>query len=282
MDRASVLFASAVVLSVLSRVEIGQGFVPTTAGPSLRGNAAGHAAGQAAQGSASSAWRSGLQTASTLLAVSSCAMAARGTRRGRTQMSAGGSPTLVYMTALQEAASKQGEAVQVSKDVMKVNDFYSDEEFLVQLSEITAEYGITELDKAAAIIDKMGTLESSVFPKFLKYLAKKRRLGAVVAICEEYIKNLYETNGVVPVVVTSAEPLSDGQKEALKEKMKAKTGAQDVKLICKLNGNLIAGFTLEWGYVDPQNLGTPCQGEDLSLKSILEKRAVMQGVTTTV
>lgn len=284
MERASILFACAVILSVLSRVEVGHGFVPASLGHSLRGNAGGSAAEQAPRGSLPSAWQSGLQTASTLLALSACAMAARGARRGRTQMQAVNpyAPTLVYMTALQEAASKQGEAVQVSKDVMKVKDLYNSDDFLEELGMTTHEFGVPELEKVSALLESIGDLESTVFPKFLNYLAKKKRLGSVLAICEEYVKDLYDTNGVVPVVVTSADPLSMAQKEALKEKMKVKTGATDIKLVCKVSSALIGGFEVEWQFGDPQNLSTPSRGENLSLKSLLEKAAINQGVSATV
>merc|ERR1712039_1137322 len=108
-------------------------------------------------------------------------------------------------------------------------------------------------------------LESSVVPKFVTFLAKKKRLQALQPVVEEYMTSLYETQNIVPVRVRSAEPLTEEQKEAIKEKMKAKTGASDIKLVCQVDPNLLAGMTIEFGFTDPDVLGTPTEGADLSL-----------------
>merc|ERR1712187_409772 len=93
-----------------------------------------------------------------------------------------------------------------------------------------------------------------------------------------YMNTLYATQNIAPVRVKSAQPLTEEQKEAIKEKMKAKTGASDIKLICQIDSTLIAGLTIEYGFVDPEQLGTPTSGEDMSLKRYLEKAALDQGV----
>merc|ERR1712050_638778 len=110
-------------------------------------------------------------------------------------------------------------------------------------------------------------LESEVLPKFVKFLAKKKRLMALQPIVENYMSTLYETQNIVPVRVRSAQPLTEEQKEAIKEKMKAKTGASDIKLVCQIDPSLIAGLSVEYGFVDPEELGTPTSGEDMSMKT---------------
>merc|ERR1712050_824830 len=125
-------------------------------------------------------------------------------------------------------------------------------------------------------------LESEVLPKFVKFLAKKKRLMALQPIVENYMSTLYETQNIIPVRVRSAQPLTEEQKEAIKEKMKAKTGASDIKLICQIDAGLIAGLTVEYGFTDPEQLSTPTEGEDLTMKSYLESAALNQGVVATV
>merc|ERR1712039_317044 len=132
--------------------------------------------------------------------------------------------------------------------------------------------------KADQMVELMQPLESSVMPKFVTFLAKKRRLQALQPVVEEYMSSLYETQNIIPVRVKSAQPLTEEQKEAIKEKMKAKTGASDIKLVCQVNPALIAGLTVEYGFVDPEQLGTPTSGEDITLKTYLEKAALNQGV----
>lgn len=281
------MFACAVALYGLSLVELSPGFITVTASRSLRGGAASHTPGQSAQTSVPFASRSGLQGASALLALSACAIAARPARRpalhgARTQMKGSTSPIMVYMTALSEAASKQSQSVAVTKDVMRVKTLFMDEEYMDKMRILLNSPGLTQLDQAAGVLEAIGDTESSVFPKFVTYLAKKKRLLSLQPICQEYVKSLYDGQGVVPVVVSSAQPMSDEQKQALTEKMKIKTGAKDVKLICKVLPELLGGFTIDWGFTDPQLLLVPTQGEDLSLKTLLAKKAILKGVTASV
>merc|ERR1712187_878085 len=93
-----------------------------------------------------------------------------------------------------------------------------------------------------------------------------------------YMNTLYATQNIAPVRVKSAQPLTEEQKEAIKEKMKAKTGASDIKPVCQLDTSLIAGLAVEYGFVDPELLDIPTSGEDLSLKRYLETAALNQGV----
>merc|ERR1711877_102509 len=114
------------------------------------------------------------------------------------------------------------------------------------------------------------------------FLAKKRRLQALQPVVEEYMSSLYETQSIVPVRVRSAQPLTEEQKEAIKTKMVAKTGASDIKLVCQVDPSLIAGLTIEYGFVDPEMLSTPTSGEDISFRTYLENAALDQGIVASV
>merc|ERR1712032_1185469 len=105
-----------------------------------------------------------------------------------------------------------------------------------------------------------------------------KRLQGLQLIAEQYMTMLYNTQNIVPVRVKSAQPLTGEQKEAIKEKMKAKTGASDIKLICQTDPSLIAGFKIEYGFLDQDKAVTPTEGEDVSLKTYLENAALDQGI----
>ena len=77
--------------------------------------------------------------------------------------------------------------------------------------------------------------------------------------------------------MTSAVRLSEAQKEKIIEKMKVKCETDSIKLIEEVDGNLISGFKLEWGYIDPEKLDAPSHGVDLSLRNILNKKALQVG-----
>merc|ERR1712151_587728 len=132
-------------------------------------------------------------------------------------------------------AAKTGESVPVTKDVMKVKALFKDEAFMQKLQFIVNNPSLSLLDRASSMVEMMQPLESSVVPKYVTFLAKKKRLQALRPIVEEYMSTLYETQNIVPVRVKSAQPLTEEQKEAIKEKMKTKTGASDIKLVCSID-----------------------------------------------
>merc|ERR1711933_46252 len=87
-----------------------------------------------------------------------------------------GGPVVAYSDALAQAAAKQGESVPVTKDVMKVKSLFKDDDFMNALQFIVNNPTITLTAKAADMVELMQPLESSVMPKFVTFLAKKKRL----------------------------------------------------------------------------------------------------------
>jgi F-type H+-transporting ATPase subunit delta len=212
--------------------------------------------------------------------------AAQAPRASRTLMRADlsglapGGPLVAYTDALIEAAAKQGETVPVTKDMMKVKKMLKDEAFLEELSLVVNALGTTEVMKAQGMVKLLSPLESKTVPKFIVFLAKKARLVALAPLAEEFVNTLYSTQSIAPVRVVSAQRLTEAQIGDIKNKMKAKTGASDIKLVQEVDAGLLGGFRVEWGFTDPEGLGTPTEGVDLSLKSFLQKAALNQGVVT--
>mmetsp|Transcript_73887 Transcript_73887/g.171390 ORF Transcript_73887/g.171390 Transcript_73887/m.171390 type:complete len:289 (+) Transcript_73887:67-933(+) len=189
-------------------------------------------------------------------------------------------PITVYTKALMDVAASKKESVTVTKDVMKVKKVFSDQDFLDKLQFVQNELGTSEMQKATGMIKLLQPMESAVFPKFVTFLAKKRRLSALKTICSEYVSSLYSEQSIAPVMVRSAQRLTNKQIDNIKSKMKAKTGAKDVKLVAEVDAGLLGGFVIEWGYTDPENLNCPTEGMDLSLKAALLKAALDKGVVT--
>lgn len=80
----------------------------------------------------------------------------------------------------------------------------------------------------------------------LKILAEKRYLSAVSACWLEY-RNLYcKESNILPVKVTSAAPLSEGQKERIINNLAKKTGSK-ILLSCVVDTDCLGGFVLEYG-----------------------------------
>ena len=55
----------------------------------------------------------------------------------------------------------------------------------------------------------------------------------------------------------------------------------DIKLVQEVDPTLIGGFKVEYDYTDPANMFNPSKAEDLTLKTLLKKKALNKGVVIT-
>ncbi len=85
------------------------------------------------------------------------------------------------------------------------------------------------------------------FINFLMLLVDKRRIVFLKEIAASYSSLLRKLNQVVLAEVTSAKELSDGQKQALVERVKGITEARDVELKITINPELIGGVIIKVG-----------------------------------
>jgi len=299
-SRPKMMFGAAAALYIFSLVEVSPAFVaPSTRvevsrSPSLRGSTLN---AEASNGTPVFA-RTACQMASTFLTLSACAIASRSrgkkTERSlRTQLCVKAddakdpeqviSPIHTYAAALGAAALKKEEIRAVTKDVMKAKSMMQDDEFMEnEVRCMINEAYLTEAQKAEGLCKLWGPLESTVFPKFMTFIAKKERLPMLTKVFDQYMKDQYSQQSIMPVRVVSAKRLSDAQKEKIIAKMKDKTGATDIKLVCEISSELVSGFTLEWGFTDPDVMKSPTAGLDMSVKSIVKRAAVKEGVPVNI
>eukprot|EP00929_Paragymnodinium_shiwhaense_P114789 TRINITY_DN832_c0_g1_i1.p1 TRINITY_DN832_c0_g1~~TRINITY_DN832_c0_g1_i1.p1 ORF type:complete len:228 (+),score=92.15 TRINITY_DN832_c0_g1_i1:743-1426(+) len=222
--------------------------------------------------------------APTLLTLSACALASRTTKKDskrstRTKLfSEGGQAIVCFSDALADAAVKKEESVAVTEDVMKVKDMLEEEEFKEKLRLFINEPFLPEIEKATGLCKLFGELDSTVFPKYVMFLAKKKRLPMLKEVLDFYMKQQYKSQKIEPVRIRCAQRLTDEQQEKIKEKMKAKTGAENISLIIEVSNELVAGFVLEWGFTDPDTLTCPTEGLDLSMRNVVKRAAVKEGV----
>lgn len=284
--RPMMLLGAAAAIYVFSLVEVAPTFVAPSAAaeltrsPSLRG-------ASSFQGSEATPVfsRGSCQVASTFLALSACALAARtrASKKNRTQLCAVvGSGVNTYSKALADAAMKVEEIRAVTKDVMKVKELLRDDVFKEKLQLMMAEPYMSDNDKAEELCKLWAPLESTVFPKYVSFLAKKRRLEMLRGVFDQYMIDQYRNQRIMPVRVQSAKRLSQAQKDKIIAKMAAKTGASDIKLVVEILPALKAGLTIEWGFTDPDVMTSPTEGLDLSLKSVVKKAATREGVPVQI
>ena len=82
---------------------------------------------------------------------------------------------------------------------------------------------------------------------FMMLLVDRRRVMFLQGICKQFQALLRELNQTVLAEVTSAVELNDGQKQAIRDKVTAMTGARQVDLQISLNPELIGGVIVKVG-----------------------------------
>eukprot|EP00933_Yihiella_yeosuensis_P014350 TRINITY_DN12906_c0_g1_i3.p1 TRINITY_DN12906_c0_g1~~TRINITY_DN12906_c0_g1_i3.p1 ORF type:complete len:255 (+),score=65.97 TRINITY_DN12906_c0_g1_i3:61-825(+) len=192
-------------------------------------------------------------------------------------------PVAVYSNALRDAAAAKNESVAVTQDVIMFRKLLEQTEgsFMDEMLFIMNQPNGDEITKARHIVETVKKdFKSTVLPKFIVFLAKRQRLVSLTRILREYMDSQYIVNSIKPVIVKSAKKLTKEEAAKIKEKMKEKTGVRDIKLIEQIDATLLAGFTLTWGFTDPEKLENPCEGIDMSLKNQLKKSALNEGVVT--
>ncbi|HAG82010.1 MAG TPA: F0F1 ATP synthase subunit delta [Cyanobacteria bacterium UBA11162] len=102
--------------------------------------------------------------------------------------------------------------------------------------------------------DKKGVLQriasEGIHPylvNFLKILVDRRRILFLEGICKQYQVLLRQLKQTILADVTSAVPLSDEQQQAVREKVIAMTGSQQVELDTKIDPDLIGGVIIKVG-----------------------------------
>lgn len=82
---------------------------------------------------------------------------------------------------------------------------------------------------------------------FLMLLVDKRRVIYLEKVCQQYLELLRKLKNAVLAEVSSATELSEGQCQAVTERVKALTGASAVELKTKIDPELIGGVVIKVG-----------------------------------
>lgn len=82
---------------------------------------------------------------------------------------------------------------------------------------------------------------------FLMLLVDKRRVIYLEKVCQQYLELLRKLKNAVLAEVSSATELSEGQRQAVTERVKALTGANEVELKTKIEPELIGGVVIKVG-----------------------------------
>ncbi len=101
--------------------------------------------------------------------------------------------------------------------------------------------------KKAVLKQIAGEEMNPLMRSFLSLLIDKGRILFLEGIGKQYLTQLRALNQTVLAEVTSAVPLSDAQKETVREKVQAMTSARQVEIETKIDADLIGGVVIKVG-----------------------------------
>ena len=139
-----------------------------------------------------------------------------------------------------------------SNDSLKdtTNDINIVSQFLANSSDLKKFLGnplITKDAKKNVIKDILGEQISGSTLKFLLVLVDKGRIEVLEVIAQKFLELSYKQDSIEIAKITSSIQLSAEQQKTIAEKLKAITGAKQIKLALKVDPQLIGGFTIEIG-----------------------------------
>jgi len=150
-----------------------------------------------------------------------------------------------YANALYDAALNQNKIKQVCTDVQKLETVLKDETLLKDLNSPLLNQA--QKQELIAILSK--TLKTnSITTNFLKILADNKHFDVLKTILKSFNDIYLQKNGMLKVLVETAESLSETQEKKLKDGLQKKL-KKEIILSYKLNENLLGGLILYYNSV---------------------------------
>lgn len=149
-----------------------------------------------------------------------------------------------YASALFELAKEQNAIAQVEGDLDRFQAMLDESTDLKRLVESPVFKADEQSRALTAVLDQAGV--SGLAGNFLRLIANNRRLFAVPQMIAVFRELASRDRGEVPAEVATAEPLTDAQVEALKERLRISIG-KEVKLTTKVDPELLGGMVLKVG-----------------------------------
>ncbi len=148
-----------------------------------------------------------------------------------------------YAQALMSLAQDQGLEDRFGEDSQAVLDLLSSSK---EFDDFLGNPLIAE-DAKKGVLGEISSDLNPLFTNFLKLLVDKGRVGFVAPILKRYQELLRQLRKTVLAEVTAAVDLSDSQKEQIRQKVVAMTGAAQVDLEVTLEPSLLGGVIIKVG-----------------------------------
>lgn len=150
-----------------------------------------------------------------------------------------------YASALFDLASEQKQLAAVEQDMARLAGLLETSEDLRRMVRSPV-FSADEQGRAIAGVGEKAGL-SPLGVNFLKLLARNRRLFAVGDIIKAFRQITARHRGEIDADVISAHPLSEAQRNALVDTLKASAGGKNVKIHTHVDPALLGGLVVKMG-----------------------------------
>ena len=168
-----------------------------------------------------------------------------------------------YAEALLELAKSNGSLKETTNDMNIVTQFLANSS---DLKKFLGNPLITKDAKKNVVKDIFGEQIDGSTLKFLLLLVDRGRIEVLDSIAQKFLELSYKQDSIEIAKITSSIQLSADQQQSIAEKLKAITGAKQIKLALKVDPQLIGGFTIEIG---SKLIDTSIRGQLRQISSLL-------------
>lgn len=149
-----------------------------------------------------------------------------------------------YADALMSVAQSHNLTDRIGEDVRSLLSLLESSE---ELRQFLSSPVVKEEQKKAVLGQVVGDSLHPYTLNILMLLVDRRRIPFLEGICKQYQTLLRKLQQTVLAQVTSAVELTESQRQAVSEQVKAMTGAHQVELDTKLDPDLIGGVIIKVG-----------------------------------
>ena len=148
----------------------------------------------------------------------------------------------VYAEALFLLAQEEHQEERIYQEFNQVTDLILQYPELIALLDVPS----LELSERISVLQKIIGKEDGITENFLCLLVEKRRINRISEIRNAFNKFYYEAFSIAEVFVTTAVPLEETQKTALKEKLQQKLHKK-ILLRESVDDSLVGGMIVQYG-----------------------------------
>jgi len=149
-----------------------------------------------------------------------------------------------YAEALLDITTKEGSLDKVINDLNSITTILSQSS---DLSKALTNPTLSAITKKDIIKSVFKDTVSGTIIKFLMVLSDRGRVAYLSDVIEKALELAYKKASIEVAYVSSSVEFTSSQEEALVEKLKAMTGASQIKLKVSVDESLLGGFIVQVG-----------------------------------